>query len=190
MIISFDGISQITSGNYDMGLKIAFNPNTNRVTGYFESFTGLDEESGYPKFSCTFFITGNLSDSIGKIITYYPLDSLDDVINGEIKYLDSNTISIQLPQEHGGCWNVMHFAEENPTKFYLQEKSSFIEVHYVTAEKSFFYTNKDDSIKRKAFIIKGDIVYIDQIENDWVHCTFFGKKSVSGWLKLNTLNNF
>jgi hypothetical protein len=41
---------------------------------------------------------------------------------------------------------------------------------------------------RKAYIIKGDLIYIDKFENDWVHAIYYGNTITEGWLKKETLN--
>jgi hypothetical protein len=40
-------------GRYE-ALHLAFNPRTNKVTGYFEQSGGYDENTGAPQFSCAF----------------------------------------------------------------------------------------------------------------------------------------
>ena len=41
---------------------------------------------------------------------------------------------------------------------------------------------------KKKYIIKGDIVYVEKIEGDWALCSYFGKKTTKGWLKVADLN--
>ena len=43
---------QIISGNYDSGLKLSFDSATNKVTGFFEDYTGMDNQTKNPRFSC------------------------------------------------------------------------------------------------------------------------------------------
>jgi hypothetical protein len=178
---------QISSGKYDDGLNLAFNPQTKKVTGYFESYTGVDENTGEPRFLCIFYITGIFNKNGFAIASYYPKDKEDDLINGEIRIKDQKTISIKLKEEHGGCWNVQHFSDEF-TDFTLTTESDWIEIRYIDTDKAYFHSDKYEASKRKAYIVKGDIVYIDKIENDWIHCKYFGKTVTEGWIKKETTN--
>lgn len=186
LTISFGAQSQIKSGNYSDGLNIAFNPKTQKVTGFYESYSGLDEETGKPKFSCIFYISGTAAKAGFSIDTYYPSDKADDLIKGEINFSDK-TVSIKLSEEHGGCWNVMTFAD-GFSDFTLTKTANWIDIRYVETEKAFFHNDKNGGTKRKTYIVKGNIVYIDKIEGDWVHCTYFGKTTTEGWIQRGSLN--
>lgn len=178
---------QISSGKYDNGLSIAFNPQTNKVTGYFENYSGLDENTGEPRFSCIFYISGIYNKDGFGIETYYPTDKEDGLIKGEIRIKDTKTISIKLAEDHGGCWNVQQFSD-GFTDFTLTTESEWIEICYIDSDKVYFHNDKNDASKRKAYVLKGDIVYIDKIENDWIHCKYFGKTITEGWIKKVTIN--
>ncbi|XZF16046.1 hypothetical protein ACTHGU_07900 [Chitinophagaceae bacterium MMS25-I14] len=177
----------LLSGRYDE-LNVAFNPATNIVTAYFESYTGLDEQTGNPRFSCIFYIEGKLNGKTATVTTYYPEDKNDDVIKGTLQLISSNSITIKLPEDHGGCWNVQHFADD-PVSFSLSKKEKWIELRYITADKSFFHSDKNEATKRKAYAVKGNVVYIERMENGWAYCSFYGTKTTTtGWLKMETLN--
>jgi hypothetical protein len=181
------GFSQISSGEYDSGLNIAYNPKNKLVTGYFENYTGMDETTGNPRFSCIFYLEGFNNNGKIKITSYYPIDKKEDLIDGEIQIVTSNKIKIKLSEEHGGCWNVAHFADEFTT-FEIQTPKNWIEIRYIAINKAYFYGAKDDKTKKKSYLIKGDIIYIDKIENNWIHCHYFGNKTSEGWLKLESTN--
>ncbi len=188
LLLTFSiGFSQIKSGEYAMGLNIAYNPENKLVTGYYENFTGFDEETGNPKFSCIFYLHGFYKN--GKIIvtSYYPIDKLEDEIKGELQIIDINKIKIKLSEEHGGCWNVEHFANDF-VNFDFKTIKNWKEIRYIDCNKAYFYGDKKENTKKKSFLIKGDVVYIDKIENNWIHCQFHGKKITEGWLKQKTVN--
>lgn len=178
---------QFISGKYGNGLNLAFNPQTNRITGYFEDYTGLDDNTGEPKFSCTFYITGIYNKNGFGIVTYFPADKEDDLIKGEIRIKDTKTVSIKLADDHGGCWNVQPFSD-GFINFTLTSETGWIEICYIETDKAYFHNDKNDASKRKAYVVKGDIVYIDKIEKDWVHCKYMGKKTTEGWIKRETVN--
>ncbi len=178
---------QIKSGEYDSDLRLAYNPSSGLVTGVYENYTGYDESTEGPMFSCIFYIHGLMEDDVSTIETYYPLDKSEDMITGELIRIEENEVSIKLNDQHGGCWNVWNFTDDY-TNFKLQVSKDWIEIRYIDIEKAFFYTGKQESTKREAFVLKGDIVFIDKIESDWIHCSFYGKTVTRGWLKLSSVN--
>jgi hypothetical protein len=54
LLNSLIGKCQITSGEYDSDLKIAFNLISKQVTGFFSNYAGYDEATGNAGFSCIF----------------------------------------------------------------------------------------------------------------------------------------
>lgn len=173
----------IQSGEYDNSLRMAYDSESKKITGYYENYTGWDEKTKAPRFSCIFYIEGTVSEQKVKIKTYYPEDKNEDTIEGHIEIVNNETIYIVLPEEHGGCWNVQHFADK-PDKFKLVKETNWIQIRYVDTEKCYFHKSK----KLKSFVIKGDIVYVEKIEGDWALCSYFGKKTTKGWLKVADLN--
>ena len=64
IILSFTDISfgqRIISGDYGSGLKLSYDSTDNIVTGYFEGYTGIDEKTSKPQFSCIFYIEGKVA---------------------------------------------------------------------------------------------------------------------------------
>ena len=181
--------AQIISGSYDDGLTLAFNAKTNRVTGYFAISTGFDESTGKSKFSCVFYLSGFYNNNGFAIKSYDPLDNKDNSIVGEIQIKDSITISIKLVQEPGGCWNVQHFSN-GFVDFKLATKTNWFEISYINIDKAYFYRDRNEASKRKAYVVKGDIVYIDQIEDEWIHCKYYGKSATEGWIKKELINKY
>lgn len=176
----------LTSGEYDSGMKIAYDSSTNKITGYFENYTGMDEETGNPKFSCVFYIIGTVKDSKVNVTTYYP-NSNDDQIVGIIEIKNDSTFKIKLPEEHGGCWNVYHFADEKVT-FKLEQQIPWIQIRYIVSEKAHFYSEKSIDKKQNSYVIKDDLVCIDTIDGEWAHCTFYGSTITTGWIRMEDLN--
>ncbi|HEX8013860.1 MAG TPA: hypothetical protein VF465_01385 [Flavobacterium sp.] len=177
---------KVISGEYEMGLKLSYDASKNLLTGYFESYTGWDEQTQNSQFSCIFYIEGKVTGNKFNVKTYYPEDKKEDLILGTVEIVNNKTIKIKLPEEHGGCWNVMHFVE-NP-KFDLEKKSNWIQIRYVDKAKAYFYKNKSDQNPSKIYLVKGDAVCIDKIENGKAFCTYFGKKTSKGWVNVAELN--
>jgi hypothetical protein len=176
----------ILSGEYEFGLKLAYDSNTQKLTGYFENYSGWDEKTNNPKFSCIFYIEGTVTKNKFSVVTYYPEYKSEDII-GLIEIVNDSTVKIKLPSEHGGCWNVQQFADE-PVKFNIEKKKEWKQIKYVVASKAYFYTEKSETQKQKSYLVKNDFVCITKIENDWAYCTYFGKRITKGWIKTSDLN--
>ena len=172
---------RIESGEYENGLKLQYNAQSNEITGYFESYTGAGQ------FSCIFYIEWKVTGSKFKIKTYYPDDKKDDFIEGAIEIVNSKTVKIKLPEEHGGCWNVQHFADEAVT-FELVQPKNWMQIRYVDTKKAYFYKAKFIAKKLQSYLVKADFVCIEKMENEWVYCTYYGEKKTSGWILEKDLN--
>lgn len=183
--------SQLKTGIYNDWLNIVYDNSSNNIKGYFQAESGYDEQTKNSKFYCEFYFYSTESiDHQFKIKSFWQGDSgnLEDTIYGKIIVTSPTSFSIKLDSEHGGCWNVNHFAD-TLTIYELSEKKNWIDIRYCTKDKIYFFDDSNAYKKRKAFIIKGDLVYIEKQENNWVYCTYFGEKiNTTGWLKLEDLN--
>ena len=178
---------QILSGDYSDGLRLSYDSATKKVTGYFESYTGLDEKTGNARFSCIFYIEGIVTGKKFAIKTYFPTEKSNDLISGTMEIVTNKQVTIKLPQEHGGCWNVEHFADE-PANFTLEQNHKWQQVRYIDVARANFYSDSSDDKRMKSYIVKGDFVCVEKIEKDWAYCTYFGKKITKGWMKVSELN--
>jgi hypothetical protein len=185
--LNFSFGQKLLSGKYENGLKLAYDTHTKKLTGYFENYTGWDEETKFPKFACIFYLQGVVENHKISVITFYPEEGSEDGIRGYLEIKNDSTLTIKLETEHGGCWNVQHFADE-PVKFGLQKKAAWTQIKYVTTKKTFFYSVKNNNKRQKTYLLKNDFVCIDKLEGSWAHCTFYGKKLTKGWLKISDLN--
>jgi hypothetical protein len=176
----------IGSGEYDSGLKLAYDSKTNKLTGYFENYTGLDEKTGNPKFSCIFYIQGTITGSQFTVDTYDP-NNTSDIIKGNIQIINDKTATINLPKEHGGCWNVRHFAKEE-VKFSLEKYIAWAQIRFIAIDKAYLHTDKSIDKKQISYLVKNDFVCIDKIEDDWAFCTYYGKTIAKGWIRTSDLN--
>lgn len=53
----------------------------------------------------------------------------------------------------------------------------------VKESKTFFYSEMFEATKRKAFLVKGDIAYLESISDNWVKVYYDGKMVTGGYLK-------
>ena len=78
---------QIKSGEYDSDLRLAYNPSSGLITGVYENYSGYDESTGGPMFSCIFYIHGLMEDNVSTIETYYPFcDRQEFLLTNEYKH--------------------------------------------------------------------------------------------------------
>ena len=161
------------SGTYS-GLVLGIDESTHRVTGYFDDATGFDEATRQPRFRCTFYLTGVLVGESARIVTWFPTDGpsggvslagggsqSDDVIAGELT-LDGGggDASIHLASEHGGCWNVRHFADPEPARFSREDAGDWFAIRVVSRARSHFFVNAADRSPERAYAVRGDVVFV------------------------------
>ncbi len=178
-------LQKIKSGTYGE-LNIAVEPFTNRIMGFYENHTGMDDETKKPRFSCIFYFEGRINNNVAVINSYHPL-SKSEAKSGQLQHIDSETISIKLSEDHGGCGNVQHFSEE-PVKFKIDTPEDWIQIRYADKDKAYFYSDYNAITRKSSYILKGDVVYVDKIINKSAHCIYFGDKKISGWIKIEDLN--
>ena len=170
----------IASGSYDGDMLIGFDRTTGLVTGYFS------EETGEGQFSCIFYLTGTLRGSEATISTYFPEAPTEDLIKGQLVVLGTRgQFQVRLPSEHGGCWNVEHFADENePAEFTLDAAYPWISVAVVKRDRAYFFDTPASATHRKGYVVRGDGVGVRAIERGWLQVDFVGSgKPVSGWIR-------
>lgn len=185
----FTAYSQkLVSGEYGNGLKLGFDSVQNKLSGYYENYSGWDELTKAPRFACNFYFETLLKGDSLEIKTYYPGEKTNSLIKGTLKINSNNLLFIRLEEEHDGCWNVQHFADE-PVNFELVKKQHWIQIRYVETAKTYFYSENSDNKKTKVYLVKNDVVCIQRIEGDWGYGTYYGDKKISnGWIRLSDLN--
>ncbi|WP_343631300.1 hypothetical protein [Fluviicola sp.] len=175
---------RFVNGTYENGFHIAQVDKTH-IRGYFESYTGMDETTGQPLFSCVFMLEGTFDGGDKYTIkTYYPFDA--DTIRGKLMVADTNMIHIWLDEDPGGCWNVQSFASGWQT-FMLDKKTPVINYSYIKSDKAYFHQSPDPKTVRKGYILKSQFVQVERIQNNFAYCRYEGEKVTKGWIKLGDL---
>ena len=172
------GAQALQSGAYE-DLLGAYDPATQRVTGYFSQQTGAGQ------FSCIFFLTGLLHGAEAAITTYFPKTPKDDVIAGHFDVQESNSVKVELATEHGGCWNVEHFADKDqPAHFNLMRAYPWTSIAVVRAAKSYFYDAPGAAKPRQAYVVEGDGLGVRASRSGWLQVDYVNDtKHVSGWIR-------
>ena len=169
----------LAGGDYGDGLLIGFDPATSAVTGYFSMKTGGGQ------FSCIFYLSGKLRGATAAIDTYFPETPAEDRIKGELAVEPSQGLRVSLPTEHGGCWNVQHFADKaQPAEFTLQAAHPWTSVAVVQSDKAWFFDTPASATHRKGYLVKGDGVGVRASQPGWLLVDYVdGDKPVSGWIR-------
>ena len=178
-----DAEALVSGTSYQLVLGV--DPETKVITGYYESYTGRNAQ-----FSCIFFLRGEAKgEPPYRVRTWYPADEDDsDAIDGEI-WPEDDGVMVQLKEEHGGCWNVQHFADEGGTGFASWEKGAWRGVRVVASEKAYFHDKPDEAARRKAYLVTGNPLRVFKTTPGWVDGEYegysgAGKKVVTkGWIR-------
>lgn len=168
----------VISGDYGDGMLIGVDPATRIVSGYFQS------ETAGGRFSCIFYLTGKLRGPDIAITTYFPMTPTD-MIEGVLVPESGNKFIVRLADDHGGCWNVQHFADKTePAEFYLQTAYPWIAIAVAKQKRAYFFDAPDRKTHRTAYIVQGDGVGVRAVRGQWLQVDFIGgNKPVSGWLR-------
>lgn len=87
---------------------------------------------------------------------------------------------IALQSEHGGCWNVMHFADAEPAVFSRREPGTWTEVRVVASERAHFFAQPRDSSVERAYAVRGDAVVVLSAAPGWMRARI---RETEGWLR-------
>lgn len=172
--------ADLASGVYDGSLLIGFEPATGVVSGYFR-----EEQGKQPSFSCIFYLRGRLQGAEAAIKTYFPETPTEKVIKGRLAVEAGGRLRIRLAEEHGGCWNVQHFADEKePAEFMLDGPRRWRSVAVVRSDKAYFFDGPASGSHRNAYLVKGDGVGVRAAQPGWLQVDFVGgRRTVSGWIR-------
>jgi Transposase domain (DUF772) len=134
---------------------------------------------------CIFYLTGELHGSSAHVSTYFPEGPATDLIKGELVLETHQKFRVRLPSEHGGCWNVEHFADEDqPAQFTLQASPPWTSIAVAKRDKTYFFDTPASAPHRKAYLVKGDGVGVRTTQPGWLEVDFVGgDKPVSGWIR-------
>lgn len=172
------------NGYYADGLYLVQIDKTH-LRGFFEMYSGLDEETGDPMFACVFLLEGTYeSADTYTIKAYYPFNV--DTIPGELMVSDTNRVQFRLRKDPGGCWNVQPFYSEWVT-FKHSRKTPIINLAYVKSDKAFFHQSPEPKTVLKGYLLAGQVIQIEQIQKGFAYCVYEGKQVTKGWIRLQDL---
>ena len=184
--------AQVSSGDYE-GLLIGADPTNRIITGYYENYTGLDETTGKPLFSCIFYVRGTMEGNPPyKIETWFPADKTrGGLITGKLTPEQTDgaaSLRMELEAEHGGCFNVQHFADQGGAAFLLDVPGKWRAIRVIAAPRAYFHGEPADGKKRKAYVVRGNPIKVFDYKPGWVYAEYSAEeKTTTGWFKESDL---
>jgi hypothetical protein len=179
--------AKLSSGYYEELLLGLDQPN-GVLTGFYENGTGWDAETRTSRFICSFYLYGEQHGDWFKIVTWWPGDDKEDSINGELGLNADGTVKVLLESEHGGCWNVNHFADQDhPTNLSLDKRGTWTSIRLVKAKRAYFYTKPNEHAKKRTYLIKGNPIRISSNQPGWVEAEYGDERTSRGWMKESDL---
>lgn len=173
-------------------LMLGIDQRSGVITGYYDSGTGWDEATQSARFTCTFYLYGVKQANSLKIITWYPGDrAADPVINGRLEFKPDGSIEILLESEHGGCWNVQHFADkDSPANLSLDKPGSWTSIRVVKVRRAYLYDKPNQQTRRRAYLTKHDAIRVFSNKPGWVEAEYGVDKISKGWVRESDLYDF
>jgi hypothetical protein len=187
LLLSLHGSSafaQTLSGENSQ-IMIAVDPQTKIITGYYTDSTGYDDPSQGVKFTCIFYLRGKAEgEQPYKITTWFPGDSNDhQLIRGQIRFDTKGTkrvVVIRLEEEHGGCWNVMHFADDEDAELTLERSGTWSSIRIVSARRAHFYSSPTAASKLRTYLTTGDSLKVFSAESGRVNAEYITQVNFPG----------
>jgi hypothetical protein len=167
--------SEIASGDYGGEMLIAIDPASHIVRGYYQSSTGNG------RFNCIFYFSGKAN---GAIRSYFP-ETPEDAVMGTLSRESDGSLNVRLATEHGGCWNVQHFADKDqPAEFTLDAAYPWVSVAVIKSARAHLYDSPASKAPRKSYVVQGDGLGVRARRPGWLQVDFLGGgKPVSGWIR-------
>ncbi|MEY2978271.1 MAG: hypothetical protein ACO31I_04250 [Prochlorotrichaceae cyanobacterium] len=176
------------SGLYSETLQVGIDSTHNRITGYYTNSSGWDETLAAPRFVCQFYFSGEWQNDRYHITSWHP-DS-DHFIAGEVHFQEEDgtpTATLQLQEEHGGCWNVQHFADPGGVTVQLTQPTSWQALRLVSAHTAFIHTTPAGDTRTDLALPAGSVVGVLARDAGWTEVDLSeSTESVpmsQGWLK-------
>jgi hypothetical protein len=183
------GASEPKSGENGM-LTVAVDPDTKIITGYFSAHTGFDDPSEGPQFFCTFYFRGVAAGKPPyRIKSWFPGDDPGEGdIPGTIVFSAAGgktSATIHLEEEHGGCWNVEHFADGAGSVQELDSTGTWRSIRVVAAKRAYFFDTPIATKASRKYVTTGDAVRVYAKQADRVQAEFVNESGVrtTGWIR-------
>lgn len=167
------------SGVYE-SLQLAVSPSGD-VTGYYIETMG----AGVTR-TCAFALAGKVNAAQEADIRSWS----SDVLPGHIAATEKGVV-LRIPQRqsHDGCMNVMMPLIDDGLELDATRKTHWLSMAEVSGERVYFNNAPDAATRRKAWIVKGDVVGVLKSQPGWTQIEFLSEsgKSTTGWVESSEL---
>lgn len=166
--------SSLHSGVYE-GLMLAISP-AGHITGYY-----AESAEGGVKRTCSFSLSGQVSAQETNSITSWSTS----VLPGQIS-VSTDGIKLTIPdgQTHAGCMNVLMPEINTGLELEKTQETRWQTLAQANAERVYLSSTADVGTRRKAWIVKDDVVGVLQTQAGWTQIEFISGtgKTIRGWV--------
>lgn len=167
----------LQSGVYE-GLLLAVSP-AGKITGYY-----TESADDSVKRTCSFFLAGHVSAQQPNTITSWS----SSVLAGHIAANNMGvTLTIPDGQNHTGCMNVLMPEIATGLELETTQQTNWQTLMKVSSPRAYLSSTPDAATRRKAWIVKGDVVGAIQTRGGWTEVEYVGDsgKMTHGWVSSN-----
>ena len=176
-------------------IAYGYNPKTKITTGYVAALRTAPGRTD----ECKLVFSGKV-DKAGDFIVNY----LGQRVTSERQSKVDNRVSLVVVENipylkfsrkklEGDCDWILPFvvepdSSENPDEVLVemefQNAGGWISVYVIGAQRASFYSQPNSSSVKKAFLVKGDVIYVYDERPDWYYVKYEeGKRKAEGWIK-------
>lgn len=166
--------SSLHSGVYE-GLMLAISP-AGHITGYY-----AESAEGGVKRTCSFSSSGQVSAQETNSITSWSTSVLPGQISAST---DGIKLTIPDGQTHAGCMNVLMPEINTGLELEKTQETRWQTLAQANAERVYLSSTADVGTRRKAWIVKDDVVGVLQTQAGWTQIEFISGtgKTIRGWV--------
>lgn len=169
----------LQSGVYEE-LQLAVSP-SGEVTGYYSETMGV----GVTR-NCAFALAGKVSPTGAAEISSWSSDVLPGHLSATA---DGVALAIPNGQSHDGCMNVMVPQINEGIALSKTQSTQWISLAEVVDDRVYLSSTPDASTRRKAWIVKDDVVGVLKTGQGWTQIQFISEagKSTTGWVNSTSI---
>lgn len=157
------------------GLRLAVSP-TGDITGYY-----AESAEDSVKRTCAFFLAGHVSGQQPDTITSWS----SSVFAGQIA-ANTTGVTLTIPdgQNHAGCLNVLMPEIATGLELETTQQTRWQALMQVSGPRAYLSSTPSAATRRKAWIVKGDVVGVLQTQAGWTEVEFVNGsgKTTRGWV--------
>lgn len=170
---------------------IGFDKRTSRISGFYH-FKQVQMPDHSFHADCQILFAGKLEGRSKIPVTAIELSgNRQKTVKGTLEFRgQSNSLSSRLPEQIfslrlsenlPGCSRAVDVSDFD---FSINSEGDWKSLTAVQAKRAYFHTSHDESMKGKAYVVRGDLLYIYDEAPDWLYVKFkAGKKETEGWIR-------